>query len=73
MKQRSAASARTAAPKLSFFRDTLAELKKVTWLSRREVAYLSGLVLVVTVVVGLILALIDFGFTELVNRVFLGG
>ena len=31
-----------------------------------------GLVLVVVVVFGIVLGLIDFGFTELVNRVFIG-
>ena len=73
MKQRGTNAAKASAPKLNFFRDTMAELKKVTWLSRREVAYLSGLVLLVTVVVGVVLALVDFGFTRLVNQVFLGG
>jgi preprotein translocase SecE subunit len=72
MKQRSTATAKGTA-RLNFFTDTIAELKKVTWLSRREVTYLSGLVLLVTVAVGLVLALVDFGFTRLVNQVFLGG
>lgn len=73
MKQRATTPTRAGARRFNFFSDTLSELKKVTWLSRREVAYLSGLVLLVTVVVGVVLALVDFGFTELVNRVFLGG
>ena len=60
---------------LSFrlFTDTIAELKKVVWLSRREVVYLTALVLLVAVTVGLILGVIDFGFTKLVNNVLLGG
>ena len=60
---------------LSFklFTETIAELKKVVWLSRREVAYLTALVLLVAVIVGLILGVIDFGFTKLVNNVLLGG
>ncbi len=49
------------------------ELKKVVWLTRREVAYLTGLVLIVTIIAGIVLGAIDFGFTELVNRVFVGG
>jgi len=73
MKQRATTTAKAGAPKFNFFRDTISELKKVTWLSRREVAYLTGLVLLVTVTVGLVLALVDFGFTRLVNQVFLGG
>lgn len=72
MKQRTA-PAKAGTTKVNFFSDTINELKKVTWLSRREVIYLTGLVLLVTVIVGAILAVIDFGFTELVNGLFLGG
>jgi preprotein translocase subunit SecE len=71
MKQR--ATAKTSRQKVNFFSDTVSELKKVTWLSRREIVYLSTLVLLVTVVVGVFLALVDFGFTRLINGVFLGG
>jgi len=49
------------------------ELKKVVWLTRREVVYLTGLVLIVTIATGIVLGALDFGFTELVNRVFVGG
>jgi preprotein translocase subunit SecE len=70
-KQR-AANPKTALNRVNFVSDTISELKKVTWLSRREVIYLSGLVLLVTVVVGVFLALVDFGFTRLVESVFLG-
>jgi preprotein translocase subunit SecE len=48
------------------------ELKKVVWLTRREIVYLTGLVLVITIITGIILGALDFGFTELVNRIFLG-
>ena len=60
-------------PRFRFIRETIAELKKVVWLSRREVIYLTGLVLLVTIVVGLILGIIDYGFTRLINELFLGG
>lgn len=74
MKQRAAATKSSSAKsKLNFFSDTISELKKVTWLSRREVIYLSGIVLLVTVVVGIFLALVDFGFTRLIEGVFIGG
>ena len=49
------------------------ELKKVVWLSRREVAYLTMLVLVVTIIAGVVLGALDFGFTQLVNKLFVGG
>jgi preprotein translocase SecE subunit len=47
------------------------ELKKVVWLSRREIAYLTGLVLLVTIAAGIVLGLLDLGFTTLVEKVFL--
>ncbi|MDP2920707.1 MAG: preprotein translocase subunit SecE [Dehalococcoidia bacterium] len=57
----------------AFFSDTIAEMKKVTWLSRREMAYLTGLVLIVAISAGIVLGLIDFGFSELISKLFLGG
>ena len=56
-----------------FFSDTIAELKKVVWLTRREAAYLTVLVLIVAIAVGLILGAIDYGFTSLVDKVLIGG
>ena len=55
-----------------FIGEIIAELKKVVWLSRREVAYLTFLVLVVTIAVGLILGAFDYSFTHLVDKFFLG-
>jgi len=65
-----------AAKKSSRFRfisETIGELKKVTWLTKREIVYLTFLVLIVALVTGLILGVVDYGFTRLVNEVFLGG
>jgi preprotein translocase SecE subunit len=56
-----------------FVREIIAELKKVIWLSRREAAYLTFLVLVVTAAVGVLLGAFDYGFTQLVDKLFLGG
>ena len=50
----------------------IAELKKVTWLSRRETLNLTGLVLIVAVVAGLILGGIDAIFSFLVEKIFTG-
>ncbi len=72
MKQRAATGKTGSGQKLNFFSDTISELKKVTWLSRREIIYLSGVVLLVTVAVGIVLALVDFGFTRLIEGVFIG-
>ncbi len=71
MKNRTAAARKN--PKLGFVNETVTELKKVVWLSRREVLYLTGLVLLVTFAVGLILGVIDFGFSQLVNAFFIPG
>jgi preprotein translocase subunit SecE len=72
MKNRSA-TARRSKPSFGFISDTIAELKKVVWLSRREVVYLTALVLLVTVTAGLVLGIIDYGFSRLVNDLFLPG
>ena len=53
--------------------EIIAELKKVVWLSRREIVYLTGLVLIVSIAAGIVLGLLDYGFTGLVEKVFLGG
>ena len=57
----------------NFFSETVSEMKKVTWLSRREVTYLTILVLVVSIAAGIILGGIDYGFTQLIEKVFLHG
>ena len=48
------------------------ELKKVVWLTKREAAYLTVMVLIVAIVAGIFLGLIDYGFTHLVDKVLLG-
>lgn len=67
------ATAKRSTPRFSFISETIAELKKVVWLSRREAAYLTALVLIVSISAGIVLGVIDYGFTQLVNSVFLGG
>ena len=54
-----------------FLGEIISELKKVVWLTRREVVYLTFLVLVVAITVGLILGAFDYGFARLVNELFL--
>ena len=67
----------TVTPKRSgsrfkFFGETVSELRKVVWLSRRELIYLTALVLVVAGAAGVFLGFIDFGFTRLIDGLFLG-
>jgi preprotein translocase subunit SecE len=52
--------------------ETIGELKKVTWLTRREIIYLTTLVLIMAAIAGLVLGVLDFGFTRLID-VILGG
>ncbi len=56
---------------VSYISEIINELKKVVWLNRREVVYLTGLVLLVTVVAGIFLGALDFGFSALVDKFFL--
>ncbi len=56
-----------------YFSEIFNELKKVVWLSRREVVYLTGMVLIVVIITGIVLGALDFGFSELVTRFFTGG
>ena len=59
--------------RFSFIGETIAELKKVVWLTRRETVYLTFMVLVVAIIVALILGAFDYAFTNLVDEFFLGG
>ncbi len=51
-----------------FFTGIWAELKKVVWLSRREAAYLTLIVLIVAVAAGIVLGLFDYGFSNLIDK-----
>ena len=46
-------------PIQSYFRETVGELRKVSWPTRREAMQLTGLVIVVMIVVGVILGVTD--------------
>lgn len=56
-----------------FIGETISELRKVVWPTRQEAIRLTLIVIAVTVAAGLILGAVDYGFTELVSKVFLGG
>jgi preprotein translocase SecE subunit len=50
------------------------ELKKVVWLKwPQEVLYLSGMVLLVTIIFAAVLGTLDFGFSELIGKLFMPG
>lgn len=67
---------RVATPKkrgsrFRFISETIAELRKSVWLTRREAIYLTTLVLIISISAGLVLGAFDYGFSELVNKLFL--
>lgn len=57
---------------IGYFRDIIGELKKVVWLTRREVVYLTTLVLIVSGLAAAVLGALDYGFSELIDTIFLG-
>jgi len=52
-----------------FFRETLGELRKVSWPTWPEARQLTGLVLLVMVVMGIILGVTDAGARALLNLI----
>jgi preprotein translocase SecE subunit len=57
----------------NYVSEIISELKKVVWLTRRETAYLTMLVLIVTIIAGIVLGALDYGFSQLVDKIFVGG
>ena len=54
-------------PIVAFFRETMGELRKVTWPTWPEARQLTGLVLLVMVIVGIMLGLTDAGAHGLIS------
>ncbi len=67
----STTTAKRIGSRFKFIGETIAELRKVVWLTRRQVAYLTVLVLIISIIAGLILGAVDYGFTRLINELFL--
>jgi len=57
--------------RFQFITNIIAELKKVTWPTRQEAIRLTIMVLIVCAVAGVFLGLADFGFSNLVEHVFM--
>jgi preprotein translocase subunit SecE len=68
-----AATRRKGFRPIGYVSEIINELKKVVWLTRREIVYLTGLVLIVVIITGVILGLLDYGFSQLVSKLFVGG
>ena len=54
---------------VQFVKDSVAELKKSTWLSRQEVIQSTILVGIVVVLVSAYVGLIDFGLTRILGAI----
>lgn len=52
-----------------FFREVMAEFRKVNWPGRGEITNSTAVVLVVTVVIAFFLAAVDVGLTRIVGLV----
>ncbi len=72
MTQQAAVTKRSSPRIIRYFGETISELRKVVWLSRREAAYLTLLVLIVSIAAGLFLGALDYGFTNLIDKLILG-
>lgn len=48
-----------------FFRETIAELKKVVWPTREQATRLTVLVIVISLAIGVLLGLIDMAFGQI--------
>jgi preprotein translocase subunit SecE len=55
---------------ISFFQESYAELKKVTWPSREEALASTRVVLVSTILIALMLGAVDFILFKLVDWIF---
>lgn len=54
-----------------FLEDIISELKKVTWPTRQETAYLTMVVIIVAVAAGVVLGLVDVLFNWIVDQILL--
>jgi preprotein translocase subunit SecE len=52
-----------------WWRETIGELRKVVWPTRKEALRLTWIVCIVIVVMGVVLGLLDFGFTKLIGLI----
>jgi len=54
-----------------FLEEIVSELKKVTWPSREETAYLTSVVVIVAVAAGIVLGVVDIFFNWLIDSLLL--
>ena len=64
---RDSTATKQASTRGKFISEIIAEIRKITWLTRREILSLTIMVLIVTIMVALILGGIDYGFSYLIQ------
>lgn len=52
-----------------WWRETIGELRKVAWPTRKEALRLTWIVIIVIVIMGTVLGALDFGFTKLIGLI----
>jgi preprotein translocase subunit SecE len=57
--------------RIRYIEEIWGELKKVSWPDRETAWRLTTMVIIIAVAVGLVLGLFDFGFTALIENLFL--
>ncbi len=57
--------------RFGFIGSIIAELKKVNWPTRQETIKLTVMVLIVAVIMGMVLGAIDYGFTFIIDKLFI--
>ncbi|MBF8299432.1 MAG: preprotein translocase, SecE subunit [Dehalococcoidia bacterium] len=58
--------------RFQFIREVVSELRKVVWPTREEATRLTVMVIVVSCAVGIVLGIIDIGFSVLIRSVLIG-
>lgn len=71
MVTKKASTSKRRLPSFGFIGNIIGELRKVTWPTRQEAIRLTIMVLIVCAVIGVILALLDWGFGRLIRDVLL--
>ncbi|MCX6718022.1 MAG: preprotein translocase subunit SecE [Candidatus Staskawiczbacteria bacterium] len=54
-----------------FFKEVFVEMKRVSWLSQKDVLRYTGIVLAITIVVAAFLGGLDYIFTEIIKKLVL--
>lgn len=70
--KRSPVAARRSEARPNIIRETISELKKVTWPTWEQTRNLTTLVIAVSLAVGLVLGAIDWAFLQVVDKIMLG-